>query len=487
MVYNENVVCVLRTFLEIAKPLLIYNSTRFLKEKNIYGKFEGNLRKKMDRLQKCNIGKELGVETGKTIDDLPLTGYNFYQRYYNDPHEGDFMYPLKDYFKTMTSGTMSKPKVYLTPKLMLRKSLMNTAISVIFICTYDGEKYQFNFGDTLYLNIPGGSFLSNIASKKLDKDSSGLVHVVPANSENMTFQEKVDYFIDHHKEIDIAQMNITTLLDDIEPRINEKVTLKSFLTMDSSAYELRERVKDFTGTYPKTPYASTETIASTIPSLDPPAGFFFDWRVIYPEFIPEEFAISQEVERLDDVPEIVKLRDVELGSRYQLVITPLYSELTRSVTSDILECISFEDKILNVKTPIFRFFSRADKILSIHNFTRINETEIVMVLEESKLPFVDFTARKELDNTREYLRLYVEFKEDIDQDEAAKKIHEIFLEIDKDYRDLTNMMEYTPLRLTMLPRGAFKNFFSKKEGTSRIARIEMREERLKLLLSDQVE
>ena len=90
--------------------------------------------KKMDRLQKCSIGRELGVETGKTIDDLPLTGYNFYQRYYNDPHEGDFMYPLKDYFKTMTSGTMSKPKVYLTPKLMLRKSLMNTAISVIFIC-----------------------------------------------------------------------------------------------------------------------------------------------------------------------------------------------------------------------------------------------------------------------------------------------------------------------------------------------------------------
>ena len=116
--------CVLKTFLEVVKPLLIYNSTRFLKEKNINGKLENNLKKKLDRLQKCSIGRELGLEPGKKIDDLPLTGYSFYQRFYNDPHEGDFMYPLKDYFKTMTSGTMSKPKVYLTPKIFLRKSMV---------------------------------------------------------------------------------------------------------------------------------------------------------------------------------------------------------------------------------------------------------------------------------------------------------------------------------------------------------------------------
>ncbi len=477
--------CVLKTFLELAKPLLIYGATRFLKEKNIYSKFESNLQKKLNRLQKCSIGKELGLAPGKTIDDLPLTGHNFYQKYYNDPHEGDFMYPLKDYFKTMTSGTMSKPKVYLTPKIFLTKALMNTSLSVIFLSSYDGEKYHFAFGDTFYTNLPGGSFISNIASKEISRTSSGLVKMVPPDSDNMTFQEKVDYFVDHYKEIDIAQMNITTLLDDIKPRINEKIQLKTFLTMDASAYELKERVKDFIGIYPKTPYASTETISSTITSIDPPCGFFFDWRMIYPEFIPEKYAVTHEVERIDDVPEIIKLQDVEQGGRYQLIITPLYSELTRSVTSDILECISLEDKVLKVKTPIFRFYSRADRILSIHNFTRINETELVMVLEETKLPFVDFTAHKELDNTREYLRLYVEFSEDIDLNEAAKKIHETFFEIDKDYRDLTNMMEYVPLRLSILPRGAFKNFFQKKEGTSRVARIGMREERLKLLLGDQ--
>jgi hypothetical protein len=395
------------------------------------------------------------------------------------------MYPLKDYFKSMTSGTMSKPKVYLTPKAFLNKVIIDTGLSVIFISTFDGEKYQFSFGDTLYVNIPGGSFISNIASKEMTKSNLGLVNIVPPNSENMSFQEKVDYFVDHYEEIDLAQMNITTLLDDIEPRIDGKLKLKAFLTMDASAVELKERVKDFVGTYPKTPYASTESISSTIPSLDPPGGFFFDWRMIYPEFIPEKYAIPHEVDRIDDPPEIVKLKDVELGGRYQLVITPHYSDLTRSVTSDILECISFEDKALKVETPIFRFYSRADRILSLHNFTRINETEIVMVLESSKIPFVDFTARRELDDTKEYLRLYVEFKGDVDLEEAAQKLHETFMETDKDYRDLTNMMEYTPLRLSKLPTGAFKNFFSHKEGMSRIARVGMREDRLKLLLGDQ--
>ncbi len=474
--------CVLKTFLEVVKPLLIYNSTRFLKEKNINGKLENNLKKKLDRLQKCSIGRELGLEPGKKIDDLPLTGYSFYQRFYNDPHEGDFMYPLNDYFKNMTSGTMSKPKVYLTPKIFLNKVIMNAGLSIFFISTFDGEKYHFKFGDTLYLNIPGGSFISNIASKEVNKNRSSLIKVVPPDSENMTFQEKVDYFVEHYKEIDLAQMNITTLLDDIEPRIKEKVKLKSFITMDASAFELKERVKDFIGTYPKTPYCSTETIASTIPSIDPPAGFFFDWRLIYPEFIPEKYAITHEVERIDELPEIISLKDVEIGGRYQLVITPFYSELTRSVTSDILECIGFEDKLLKVETPIFRFYSRADRILSLHNFTRINETEIVMVLEASKIPFVDFTARRELDDTKEYLRLYVEFKDDVDLDETTKILHETFMATDKDYRDLTNMMEYTPIRLSILTKGTFKNFFSKKEGMSRIARIGMREDRLKLLL-----
>ena len=359
---------------------------------------------------------------------------------------------------------------------------MNAGLSIFFISTYDGEKYHFKFGDTIYLNIPGGSFISNIASKEVKKNRSSLLRTVPLDSENMTFQEKVDYFVEHHKEIDVAQMNITTLLDDIKPRIKEKVELKAFITMDASAFELKDRVKDFVGTYPKTPYCSTETIASTIPSIDPPAGFFFDWRLIYPEFIPEKDTISQEVERIDDPPEIIKLKDVVLGDRYQLVVTPFYSDLTRYVTSDIIECISLEDKSLKVKTTIFRFYSRADRILSLHNFTRINETELVMVMEASKIPFVDFTARSELDDTKEYLRLYVEFKDDVDLEEATKIIHETFMAIDKGYQDLTNMMEYIPLRLSRLPKGSFKNFFSKKEGMSRIARIGMREDRLKILL-----
>ncbi len=475
--------CVKKTFLKLIQPLVQYKATSFLGEKHIAETMERNLAKKLSKLKNCNIGKELGVASGTSIDDIPLTGYGFYHPFFMDPCEGDFMYPLNDYFKTMTSGTMSKPKAYLVPRKGLRKIIMSTGLSLIYISTFDGEKYGFSFGDTFYVNIPGGSFISNITSKELARGSSDLIHVVPENRDNMSFQEKVDYFVEHHHEIDIAQMNITTLLDDIKPRVRDKIQLKAFLTMDASAMQLKERVYETVGSYPKTPYGSTESIASTIPSIEHPGGFFFDWRTIYPEFIPEEYSVSTQVTRIDVPPEIVKLNEVELGERYQLVITPFHTDLTRNVTSDILECISFWDSQLKVETPIFSFYSRADKLISLHNFTRINEDEILHILEESSVPFVDFTARRELDGSREYMRLYIEFNEDVNLSEVEESIHGSFMEFDKDYQDLTRMMEYSPLRITRLPEGSFRDYLSKKEGMSRIARIDMREDRLKLLLS----
>ena len=473
-----------KAILEFIKPAIIYYSTRHLSEKDVNGKLNTNLKKKIVKSSSTGIGKELGIEPDSSIESIPMTGYDFYVPFYKNPQEGDFMYPLKDYVRSMTSGTMGKPKTYLTPLPGIRQHIRNTGLSLIFVSTFDGERYNFSFGDTFYVNIPGGSFISSIVAGDMSKKQSDLVRIVPENRENMTFQEKVDYFVGHYKEIDIAQMNVTTLLDDIQPRIQDKLKLKALITMDASAGQLKERVKDFIGSYPKTPYGSTESIASTLPSIEYPGGFFFDWRVIYPEFIPFDKAITEQITRVDDPPKTRKLDEVQIGKLYQLVITMLYTDLTRNITSDILECISLEDKSLKVKTPIFQFHSRADRLLALHNFTRINEQEIFKVLERAAVQFVDYTAQKELHGTKEYMRLYIEFDEEIDIDNTTKRIHDAFMEIDKNYYDLTTMMEYKPLKVTPIPKGSFKKFLQTKDGMSRIARIKMREDRLKILLGE---
>jgi len=472
--------------LQLLKPLLVRVAVGFLKDKNVDEKLDRSVRSKIQRQSGTSIGKKMGMRPNSDIRELPLTSYDFYVPFFKDPHEGDFIYPLNDYIRSYTSGTMGKPKIYLLPASGLKALLRKTGASLFLVSTFDGHGYNFRFGDTLYVNVPGGSFISNIASNVMTTSGSGLIRIVPEDRANMSFQEKVDYFVDHHGEIDIAQMTVTTLLDDIRPRINGKVNLKAFICLDSSAGPLKEQIKDFVGVYPMTPYASTESMVCTLPSVEHPGCFFFDWRVIHPEFVPEEKALTYNADTYSDAPEVVPLSDVEVGRRYQLIITPFYNDLTRYVTSDILQCVSLGDKTLGVNTPVFSFFSRADKLMSLHNFTRINEQEIMAVLQSAEVPFVEFTARKELEGTREHMALYIELSRDEDAEAIRSRVHEELMKVDKDWRDLTTMMNYNPLRVKLLPRGSFKKYLSKREGMPRVTHIDMKDDQFRELLEGQV-
>jgi len=468
--------------LELLKPLLINQAVGFLKDQDVYEKLERGVRNKVQRQSGTSIGKKMGMRPNSDIRDIPLTSYDFYTPFFKDPHEGDFIYPLKDYIRSYTSGTMGKPKIYLLPASGLKTLLLKTGATLFLVSTFDGHRYNFRFGDTLYVNVPGGSFISNIASNVMTTSGSGLIRIVPEDRANMSFQEKVDYFVDHHEEINLAQMTVTTLLDDVRPRIDGKVKLKAFISLDSSAGPMKEQIKDFTGVYPMTPYASTESMVCTLPSVEHPGCFFFDWRVIFPEFVPEEKALTYNADTYSGVPEVVPLSGVEAGRRYQLVITPFYNDLTRYVTSDILQCMSLGDNVLNVKAPVFSFYSRADKLMSLHNFTRINEQEIMAVLQSAGVSYAEFTARKELEGTREHMALYIELSRDEDAEAIRARVHDELMKVDKDWRDLTAMMNYNPLRVKLLPRGSFKRYLSKREGMPRVAHIDMKDDQFRELV-----
>ena len=117
------------------------------------------------------------------------------------------------------------------------------------------------------------------------------------------------------------------------------------------------------------------------------------------------------------------------------------------------------------------------------NSVKINEEEMVSVLNTSDVPFVDFTVRRELDDSREYLSLYIELMEPISEDEILDRVNKELLQRDKDWRDLSDFMNYTPLKVSILPKDTFKKYLHNKEGMARIERIGMREERFKQLLT----
>lgn len=468
---------------ELMKPFLKYYALSFLGEKDIPGKQKQILRGKIRRSSKTNLGRKLGLRPDSKITETPFTFYSFYKPFFENPQEGDFIYPVSDYNKVYTSGTMSKPKVYMLPKKGLWENLKKTGFSFLFLCTHDGEKITYEVGDVIYQNTPGGQFISAFFNDVYDKKEMGWNIHVP--DPELPYQMKVDYFVENYQNIDVAYMTVTSLLDQVYPRIGHPFKLKGFFTQDRPASVLKEKIREVAGTYPKTIFGSTETMFSGLPSIEHPGGFFFDWRVIWPEFLPERDALRDDIGILNPPVETIPLMEVEVGKRYQLIATPYLNDLMRYVMPDIVECVDKGDETLGCMSPVFMYYSRCDNLLVLHNFTRISEEELIQILAKAGIPFVDFTARRELGGSHEYVRLYIELSSKMAEDDLVNRIHSELLNFDKDWRDLTNWMNYVPLKVTVLPRGSFNRYLQKKEGLPKIPRIEMREELLKELLTVQ--
>jgi len=466
-----------KLFYKLAKPFIQRRGFSFLHVKNLEEKMNSQVSVKIKKLANCTIGKKLGATKGSKLRDLPFTAYKYYLPFFKNPREGDFIYPVSDYVKALTSGTMGKPKTYLLPRTGLIHNVQNTASSLFFFVTHDGEKPTFKVGDVIYTNMPAGNYLSGHIEKNIKKDSNDFVKLVPPNPDGMPFDDKVKYFVDHYKEIDIAYMTVTTLLDEVYPAIGEEFKLKGMFTQDMSAGPLREKIKKAIGCYPSTIYGSTETMFCGLPSVQHGGGFFLDWRIMYPEFVPEEETVDTEIGTLTDPPETLTLTQVEPGKRYQLIATTIRNDLTRYVMPDIFEVISLGDDILNTDQPVFKYYARSDKLMVLHNFTRINEEELLQILSDSEIPFVDFTVRKEIDGARDHMHIYIELAEQMDKTEVYRRIHEYLMEFDKDWNDLVTMLKYIPLKVTLLSKDSFKRYLRSREGIPRISRIEMREER----------
>jgi len=465
----------------LVKPLIIRYGTHFLHEDNVEAKQNRLVKEKIKKLSNCSLGKKLGVDKGTSINDMPLTGYNLYLPFFKDPSEGELMYPLSDYVNAHTSGTMGKPKNYLLPKTGFIENIKKTALGILLLCTYDEGEFTYDIGDVLYANYPGGSFFSALMVDSFKNRESSFLKVIPDNSESMTFQEKVDFFIDNYEKIDISGMMVTTFLDEIYPRLKEPLSLKGFLTSDIAAGPLKEEIKEKSGSYPSTIYASTETMVASLPSVEYPGGFFFDWRVIYPEFIPEDNQVNSDIRWIVDTPDTLSMFDVEEGKRYQLIATPYYNDFTRYVMPDILECVAKSDDLLTIEIPIFKYYSRADNLLVIHNFTRISEEELLMIMKNSDIPFTEFTVRRELEGSKEYLSVYMELRRDMSEEEIYTAMNEALISHDDDWRDLNECINYTPLKLKILPEGTFNNFLDSVD-MHRVNRISMKEKHFNKLL-----
>jgi len=440
-------------------------------------KQERLLKKKFKRMKGTKIGDHLGIKDGVRLEDLSVTDYSFYEPFFNSPSQDAFMYPLEAYEKVKTSGTAGSEKWFLIPQNFILKSTFETAVPAIMLATHDGEKITLEYGDTVYINTAPRPFAVGVMAS-LATPAGGkfpLFNLVP--NINLPFEDKVNFFINNYKNVDLAVMQASILVSRIIPLVKEAIKLKGMFCPDTAVAEAYfDEITNFAGVPPRTSYNSTETMSCSIPSIQHPLGFILDWRRGIFEFAPVKEGIADE-------NKIIGIDEVEVGEIYEVIYTGLENDLTRYRTLNAFKCVAKGDDILNTDHPVFKFHMRLEKTISLHNFTRISEDELIAAFKESKIPFVEFTARKEFEKGLEYLALYIETTEEIEAEKIKEKVHKRLYASDSDYRDLSDFYGYIPIKVYLMPSGTFaKYLMGKMAAVSKVDRIKMRDEEFNKLL-----
>lgn len=355
--------------------------------------------------------------------------------------------------------------------------MRETALPVICALFHDGEKIALQYGDTFYLNVGPAPYLSGTMFNMGSQEKTVPFLKLTPNI-NLTYKEKVDYFILNCKKIDAAWLMASTLITQIIPKIKEPLKLKGLILMDDLvARTHKEEIIKFTGTTPKTLYSSTETVSPSIPSVQHSMGFIFDPRRGIFEFIP-----YGNNDKNQEKP--VGLNEVQVGKIYRLIYTDLIGELTRYDTTNSFKCIAKSDDIINTDFPVFEYHSRLDATLSIMNFTRIGETELLEAFRATGLKIVEFTTKLRSEGGHEYIQFYVELIDDKSKRHLQENIHQYLYTHNPDYKTLSDSFAYNPIKITILPKNTFAKYLDNKSGSlPKVCRIGISDNELDQLLS----
>jgi hypothetical protein len=240
-------------------------------------------------------------------------------------------------------------------------------------------------------------------------------------------------------------------------------SIKGLMTggMDSSIYA--DVIEYYWGARPLEFYAGTEFGVMALQTWDFKDLVFLP-DVNFLEFIPEDEHLKSK-EDPQYVPKTLLLDEVTPGN-YETVITNFKGGIfVRYRAGDMIRITARRNDELDIDIPQMVFESRCDDVIDLASFTRLTEKVIWRAIEESEVAYTDWTARKEWTGTEALsdhpiLHIYLEPKDGCTQSESevAELIHRPLMELDNDYRNMVEMIDLYPLRVSFLNPGAFQKY-----------------------------
>ena len=250
-------------------------------------------------------------------------------------------------------------------------------------------------------------------------------------------------------------------------------TIRGIICGGSDATIFKKRVEELWGRLPLEHYASCEGGYCALQTWDY-EGMTFIPNLNFFEFIPEREWFKWQLDRSYQ-PKTILLDEVKAGENYEIVLTNFHGgAFVRYRIGDIIRITSLRNEKLNIDIPQMVFHSRADDRIDISGFGRLTEKVIWEAIENSGIPYKDWTARKEAIGDGTILHLYLELEDDYVASEEAvaatiygelQKLDSIYhYNVYSAYGTPETVLGLKPIEVTFLPRSAFARYISQRQA-----------------------
>jgi hypothetical protein len=457
------------------------------------------LREQLELLSESRIGeKVLGGHSFGSVAEfragVPLTNYDTYKPYFEA--QNDRVLPRRAAIWAHTSGRLGLVKWAPYTTEMLARLADDTLAAFILSSAGQRGDVRLQEGARVVLNLPPLPYTTGImgvaAAQRIPYQA-----IPPLNeASSMSFEDRIKqgYKTALHTGVDYAASiavvlnkvgetfsnlgangNRTTtyhpmaLLRTAKAIINSKLHKRSLLPRDfwkvkglvcggTDTVIYRDQIFHYWGVQPLDVYVATEACFIAMQNWNKKGMTFVPYSNFY-EFIPEP---EMEKSRQDPAyqPKTLLLDELEAGHEYELVITNLQGgAFVRYRIGDIIKITSLGDPETGVRLPQMVFQRRADDIIDISGFVRLDEKLMWQAIHQMGHPYVDWTVRKETIDGEPKVHVYIEFSgTNAHPGDVAARLDHNLSELFSDYADLRQMLGINPIAVTMLEHGSFERY-----------------------------
>jgi phenylacetate-coenzyme A ligase PaaK-like adenylate-forming protein len=432
---------------------------------------------------------------------VPLTTYDDYAAYLGEKNED--ILAVKPYCWIRTSGRGGSPKwVPYTESAIERLSILSTALSIL-ACTNRKGEVNIENGLRVLHNLPPPPYitgvLARLASNNLD------ICYIPSleKCESMDFETRTQagFQIALRTGVDFLSSLTSVLLkigerftessgqlklnrNMLQPQIMWRLIrgwlrskresrallpkdlwpLKGLLCYGTDTAIYREKLIHYWGKEPAENYGSTEAGLIATHAWNKKNMTFLPF-CCFLELAPEEEWLKSRKNK-NYQPSTVLLDEVKPGKFYEVIITSFYGmPFLRYRLGDLIQIIDLEDEEAGIKLPQMVFASRADDLIDIAGFQRLDEKTIWQAIANSGVKYEDWSARKEYEQNEPVVRVYIELREEIEAAQLEKLLHKELVSISQDYKDMESMLGIQPIRVIPLPVGSFQRYYENKRAS----------------------